>query len=97
MAYDARAIEKSITEAVREMELSDNAACDIAFHMTDWLEDCEKLKGFYEDPASYIRDQASDILMGFLLHVPNHVAAALKLISGLPVTDVFAVGAVSEN
>ena len=45
MAYDARAIEKSIIEAVREMELSDNTACDIAFHMTDWLEDFEKLKG----------------------------------------------------
>ena len=35
--------------------------------------------------------------MEFLVHVPAHVAAAGKLITGLPVEDVFNVGAISTG
>ena len=35
--------------------------------------------------------------MGFLIHVPSHVAAASKLVTGIPVTDIFKVGATVES
>jgi hypothetical protein len=41
--------------------------------------------------------EVDELLRCFLLHVPNHVAAAGKLFTGVPVTDVFGVGAVSED
>ena len=35
--------------------------------------------------------------MKFLVHAPNHIAAAAKLLTGFPVADVFCVGAVRED
>lgn len=35
--------------------------------------------------------------MQFLIHVPNHLAAASKLMLDIPVTDVLGVGAVTET
>lgn len=97
MAYDADAIEKYIFEAMQELGHPDNVAFDIAFHMADWLANLEKLQEFYENPDKFTKDQTSDILMGFLIHAPHHLAAAGKLITGFPVTDVFKIGAVSES
>ena len=97
MAYDVQAIEKSMVDALNEMGIADNAARDIAFHMTDWIADFQSLQALFENPGSFSNEQISDLLMNFLLHVPNHVAAAMKLISGFPVTDVFEVGAVSDT
>ncbi len=97
MTYDEKAIVSSIEKAMKKMDLTDEKAHDIAFHMTDWLEDLAKLQKYYEAPEKLSSDEASDLLMKFLLHVPNHIAAAMKLISDFPVTDIFEVGAVSEN
>ncbi len=97
MTYDEKAIVTSIEKAMKEMDFTDEKAHDIAFHMTDWLSDMAELQQFYETPDKLSHDEISDLLMGFLLHVPNHIAAASKLISDFPVTDVFGVGAVSEN
>jgi hypothetical protein len=41
--------------------------------------------------------EVSELLIGFLVHVPNHVAAASKLYTDVPVTDIFGVGATSED
>ena len=41
--------------------------------------------------------EVSQLLISFLVHVPNHVAAASKLYTDIPVTDIFGVGATSEN
>jgi hypothetical protein len=41
--------------------------------------------------------EVSEMLMGFLVHVPNHLAAASKLYTGMPVTDIFGVNATSEK
>lgn len=97
MNYDIRAIVTSIENAMKDMGLSDEKAHDIAFHMTDWLEDLSTLQDFYNSPDNFSPDEVSEILMGFLIHVPNHVAAASKLMIDIPVTDVFGVGATGEN
>ena len=70
---------------------------DAVFHMTDWLEDLNAWHTFCENPGSLSNDELQNLLMEFLVHVPAHVAAAGKLITGLPVEDVFEVGAVSES
>ena len=79
------------------MELPESVANDVAFHMTDWLSDLEAFYQFCKSPAEFSNEQLSDLLMDFLVHVPNHVAAAGRLYSGIAVTDVFNVGATKND
>ena len=68
---------------------------DIAFHMTDWLADLGKWHAYCQSPETLDADQTAELLVEFLVHVPNHLAAASKLMTGIPVMDIFEVGAVA--
>ncbi len=70
---------------------------DIAFHMTDWLSDLERWYDYCQAPEALTADQTAELLTDFLVHVPNHLAAASKLMTGIPVTDMFDVGSISVN
>jgi hypothetical protein len=65
--------------------------------MTDWVGDLERFYRFCERPVSHSPEEVERLLMDFLVHVPNHVAAAGKLLVDSPVSDVFRVGAVEIN
>ncbi len=93
MALDAKAIEAAIGEALKTDDLEPTVVHDIAFHMTDWLDDLEAWTAFCSDPSSLKPDEVKKLLIGFLIHVPNHVAAAHKLLLGYPMMDIFEVGA----
>ena len=67
---------------------------DIAFHMTDWIADLERFHAVCTTPDAFTAEEISDVLYGFLIHVPNHVAAAGKLLTGFATSDIFEVGAV---
>ena len=91
-------------EAVRdrlELALADEhdeaARRDIAFHMTDWMSDLIRLVRIYESPAAATNAEIREGLMAFLIHAPAHIVAASKLVTGLPTTDVFGIGAVAER
>jgi len=88
------AIEKALDT---EFESDPKRAFDIAFHMTDWLGDLQRLCDFYQNPDKTSSSEIDDILRDFLIHVPNHVAAAGVLLNGTPVSDVFQVGAVEAS
>ena len=95
---DASAIRARIREvACREAELPDGVANDVAFHMTDWLDNLESYFEFCADPGRMSDREINELLISFLVHVPNHVAAAGKLYTDVPVTDIFGVGATSED
>lgn len=98
MALDADAIRARIVEvARREMELSEDAAQGVAFHLTDWLDDLRAYQRFLEAPTSLSDREVVDVLLALLIHVPEHVAAAAKLCLGTSVSDVFGVGAVASR
>ena len=65
--------------------------------MTDWIENLKELGQFYERPRDFNDEQAADITMGFLVHAPDHVAAAKKLMLDIGVSDVFQLGAVETD
>jgi hypothetical protein len=79
------------------MELSDEVADDVAFHMTDWLKDLDAFSRFCADPSKMPDAEVGKLLTDFLVHVPNHVAAAGRLYTGIPVTDTFGVSATTED
>ena len=98
MRLDEARIRKLIEAVVRaESEMSAPVAREVAFHMTDWLNDLEAYYDFCTNPDGLSPSQINDLLVGFLIHVPNHVAAASKLLTGMAVTDIFGVGSTTEG
>jgi hypothetical protein len=96
--YDYVKIREKIEKhCVDNEELEPQIAYDVAFHMTDWLGDLEKLVEFYEKPDEFSSEQLSDLLYAFLIHVPHHVTAAAKLLLDIHVTDVFGVGVIDTD
>ena len=77
--------------------LSEEAAMDVAFHIYDWLEDLERFIAYTKDSESFDDDQLDDMLRGFLIHAPNHIAAAAKLFTGYGVKDIFGVGVCNDD
>lgn len=95
---DPKAIRERIEEVAKdEAGLSASMASDVAFHLTDWLNDLGAFVEFCEAPASRTPDEINSMLIGFLLHAPNHIAAAAKLYVDFPVVDVFGVGSVGSS
>ncbi|MCX7601045.1 MAG: hypothetical protein N2Z75_03785 [Meiothermus sp.] len=96
--FDSLRIRQTLEQiSTTEMELSPTEASDVALHMTDWLDDLEALVKFYQNPEALSPKEASQLLLGFLIHVPNHLGAAAKIYAGNPVRDVFKVGAVEQE
>jgi hypothetical protein len=92
MNYDKKKVVDKITKALTKSdEYNDELAKDIAFHMTDWLEDMSELANFYSAPDTYSSEQIEKLLLKYIFHVPNHLAAAHKLLTSEPLTDVFGV------
>ena len=98
MKFDKAKIEEKIIDyCTNELEFEIEKSADISFHMTDWLEDLEELVEFYQDPSKFSSEELDDVLFGFLVHVPNHIAAAAKLLTEFGVSDIFNIGAVDKG
>lgn len=83
-----------IVAALRD-DLSEEVARDVAFHLTDWNSDAAFLVALLLFPERFAKEEVYAGIQNFLVHAPNHVAAAAKL-AGWPIKDVFKVGAVSR-
>ena len=82
---------------LQEAGLPESTADDVAFHMTDWLDDLERFARFCAEPDKWSDKGTEKMLLAFLIHVTNNVAAASKLLTGIPVTDVFAIDAIDNQ
>ena len=85
-------IAKRIEEACIDLGLNKKDAWDVGFHMTDWIEDQIALAELYRNIETANNDDIQSVLMRYLAHVSEHVAAAKKLIGVGSVVDVFEVG-----
>lgn len=94
MKFDRNMIATRLTQALMAEEYDDQVAASVAFHMTDWIEDLEALSQLFKEPERFASEEIDRMLIGFLTHVPNHVAAAAKLLNDTMVSDIFGVGAV---
>ncbi len=86
-----------IAQAFASWKDQEGVGKEIAFHMTDWDHNLDDLIRLYESPKSITDDEILSIVIQFLAHVPNHVAAAKKLIGLGPIEDVFEVGVIRED
>ncbi len=70
----------------------DRRAHDIAFHLSDWASDAAFIVAVQLFPERFTPVEIARGVARFLVHAPNHVAAAAAL-SFHPVEDIFEVGA----
>ena len=67
---------------------------DIAFHMTDWNSDAAFITAFLLFPDRFTAEEIRQGILDFLIHAPNHLAAAAKQ-HDCPIQDTFEVGALN--
>lgn len=84
-------IKRKAEEALRE-SFDEETAKDIVFHMTDWSSDAAFVAALLLFPERFTTDEVRHGIMDFIVHAPNHLAAAAKL-HDFPIQDVFEVGA----
>lgn len=85
----------AIVAACETRGITGQQADDIAFNMTDWMDDFLRLQQFFAAPKAMPPEQVARDVLCVLTHMPHHLAAAAKLYTGDPVVDVFGIGAVS--
>ncbi|RYZ65821.1 MAG: hypothetical protein EOP09_13670 [Proteobacteria bacterium] len=73
-------------------EFDRRTASDIGFHMMDWNHDAAFITAFLLYPERFTGEEIREGIENFLIHAPNHLAAAAKLF-GYPIQDTFEVGA----
>ena len=68
-----------------------NAAArrDFVFHMTDWIQDLERLSALYGRPDEFDRATAGETVFGFLIHALPHLMEAGRLLEGRPIRNPF--------
>ena len=86
-----------VTRALVSLGVPKAKARDAAFHMSDWKADLDEWAAVWEDPEAFDDEKLTEIVYGFLIHVPNHVNAAKKLLELGPVEDVFGVGVLEDD
>lgn len=87
----------AIVAACETWGITGQQADDVAFHMTDSMDDFRWLQRFFTNPTEFDPSDAGARLFQILSHMPNHAAAAAMLYTGEPVRDVFGIRAVREE
>ena len=85
----------AITGALASSQ-DDRTARDIAFNLTDWASDAAFIVAIQLFPERFTAAEIADGIERFLIHAPNHVAAAAVL-SGHPAEDIFGVTSTNSN
>jgi hypothetical protein len=85
MRLDIAKIEKLLGQVYDRLQSIDDKAANtearrqFVFHMTDWLDDLERLAKLYEE-GELRKDKAAQTVAGFLYHVIPHLNAAGRLL-----------------
>lgn len=72
-------------------DFGEEAGADIAFHLADWNSDAAFIVAMHLFPERFTAKEICDRVRDFVIHAPNHVAAAAKL-AGHPIQDVWELG-----
>ncbi|MDQ3906746.1 MAG: hypothetical protein M3268_00195 [Acidobacteriota bacterium] len=94
---DFKKISDRLTSAFVSSGMDESVAKEVAFHLADWSDDAEGLVDTWHNLDQVDDERLLNSIYRFLAHVPNHVAAAKKLVGMGPIEDVFNVGVVVED
>ena len=75
------AYESAIRDAFVEDHLDNpRTVYEIAFNFGDWEDDLRALAALQADPSRFSDAECQSIIMDFLVHVPNHLQEAYRLV-----------------
>ena len=91
MEFDKNAIKEKLDAALAgSVEFSEEERANVVFHMTDWLDELARLTDVFWSPSGFSDEEVYSTLLKFLIHAPEHIAAAAHLMTGYSVDDIFA-------
>jgi len=73
----------------KKMGLHPKQANETAFHLTDWLEELESFYLTVNECKTLTEQQISDNISNFLIHAPEHIVRASKIVTGLEIENIF--------
>jgi hypothetical protein len=79
-------LRKLLTTVYNQLQRLDDSAAnavarqDFVFHMTDWLDDLDRLKMILDHPDQVDRRKAASEIAGILYHIIPHLKAAGRLL-----------------
>lgn len=79
-----------VVENAFKRKLGANDARELGFQMGDWGRDAARLLLLHLYPEKFSKSEVKDIVMGFVIHVPNHLAAACAVLDW-PAQDVWGI------
>ncbi len=98
MRYKSRTeVYDEMLKAFTNLTGNDKLSQEIAFHLTDWEENLEEINRIFNAEERVSEEYICRSMMRFLSHVPNHVAAAKKLIGLGPIEDIFNADVFKED
>jgi hypothetical protein len=86
---------KAIESALKK-QFGAKRAWEIAFHLSDWGHNAAFILAMHLCPERFRRDEVEAEVLSFVIHAPNHIAAAAHWYE-YPITDVFDVGLTLET
>src|SRR5688500_844078 len=86
-----------VTRALVAGDIPAAQARDAAVHMSDWKADMDKWSADWANPDGFDDEELRRVIYGFLIHCPNHINAAAKLLGRGPVEDLVGVGIFEED
>jgi len=97
MKDDTQSLSSRIVLAFESSDLGEEKVRQIAFHLSDCQEDLIEMAGMLTSASHQTDEQIRESIIRFLAHVPDHLAAARKLIGLGAVSDVFGVNALEDD
>lgn len=94
---ETKEIRQRIVSALVDAGIEEDTSAEIAFHLTDWIDDLESIRAVFDVNNELTKEEISATIHQFLAHVPNHIIAATTLIGYGPIEDVFNVGAFAAD
>ena len=79
-----------------ERDIPAPLAREISFHLSDWSSDAAFIVALHLFPERFTAAEIDSAVENFLIHAPNHIAAAAVLF-GQPIDDIFEVGALAGS
>lgn len=89
-------IERIQGALANEEGIDQETSYEIAFHFSEIYQDLRNFVSVLDKIDETEQSVLADEIVSFLFHVPNHIIAAATL-KGIPLVDVFQVGAKIEH
>jgi hypothetical protein len=95
ITYPTRELKRVLRSVYNRFRRLDDPAAnaeardDFVFHLTDWIDDLERLAALFAHPEHVDKKIAAEIVYAFLIHALPHLMEAGRLLEGKEIRNPF--------